>query len=460
VKAPIRLRITAWYALLLTLVLAVVGGFVVVRLRTDLTNAEDRTLRAAVGQIATGYHFEGRPEFHDVSQTVLAGERAASQILSGDGNVVASYGDAVSRLPMLDPVRRGEVTSSRTVIASRGLGPTHASFRVAARAVTRRGRRELLLAAFSLDPVNRSVHRVLVLVLLALPAALLATAAGGWWLARRALRPIDRMTRTAELIGAERLGDRLATGHTDDEVSQLARTLNRMLDRIESAVAEQHQLIADTSHELRTPLAIMGSEIDVTLRTDMSLSPEARETLESTREEIDHMTAIVEDLLTLAAADDGRLDLEQEPTDLQDVASRGAAALTTIAARRNIDVTVDGDAAIAFADPYRTAQAMRNLLANAVDFSPDGGRVVVHTWAANGQVGVDIADEGPGIPEHLRERIFDRFFRGDDSRTRRTGGSGLGLAIAREIALAQAGTLSVEPNTPKGSRFSLALPAA
>ena len=459
-KAPIRARITAWYVILLGVVLAAVSAFVVVRLRSDLIDADDRTLSAAIDQIASGYHDEGLPEFRDVSQSVLFGERPTSQILAADGHVVASFGDPVARSPMLDRSAQRTIAAGGRVIVSRELGPEGDTFRLVGRPVVRRGRRDVVVAGVSLDPVNRSVHRVLVLLLLALPAAIALTAAGGWLLARRGLRPIDRMTRTAESIGADRLGERLPVGHTEDEVKNLARTLNAMLDRVEHAVGEQHRLVADTSHELRTPLAIMRSEIDVSLRTDATLSPSARATLESSREELERMSAIVEDLLTLAAADEGRLTLAPEPTDLLELARHSAASLGHIAQRRDIEVAVTGDEAVAMADPDRARQVIRNLLANAVDFSPDGGRVLVIGSTVNGEVRLDVTDEGPGVPEELRDRIFDRFFRADASRTRRTGGSGLGLAIAREVARAHDGSIAVEPNQPRGSRFSLRLPAA
>ena len=459
-KAPIRVRITAWYVILLSLVLAAVGAFVVVSLRGELIASDDRGLHAAIGQITSGYHIEGIPEFKDTSQTVLAGERAASQVVAPDSHVIAWFGDPVARAPMLDGAAQRRVAAGGSVTVSRSLGPGHDSFRVVARRTTRRGLPSVVVAGVSLGPVNRSVHRVLVLLLLALPAAIAATAAGGWWLARRALRPIDRMTQAAATIGAERLDERLDVGRTEDEVSNLARTLNAMLDRVEHAVAEQHRLVADTSHELRTPLAIMRSEIDVALRTDASLSPSARATLESSREELEHMSAIVDDLLTLAAADEGQLNLAPEPTDLFELAGRSAATLEGIAGRRGVAIAVRGDSAVAMADPDRTRQVIRNLLANAVDFSPAGAQVIVSTSTTNGRVQIEIADEGPGVPEELRGRIFDRFFRADPSRTRRTGGSGLGLAIAREVARAHDGAIAVEPNQPHGSRFTLSLPAA
>src|SRR4051812_12852264 len=165
---------TAWYVALLAVVLAAVGLFVVLQLRSDLTAGVDRDLRPAAAQIAAGYREEGLPEFRDTAATVLAGERAAAQVLDRSGAVVAFYGDPVARRPMLAPDQKVPTTKTATLGGQ--------DFRVTARPLAGR----LVVAAESLEPVQRSVHRVLVLLLLALPAAVLAAALGGWWLARRA----------------------------------------------------------------------------------------------------------------------------------------------------------------------------------------------------------------------------------------------------------------------------------
>ena len=150
--------------------------------------------------------------------------------------------------------------------------------------------------------------QVLLLLLLAGPAALAATALGGWWLARKALLPVDRMTSQAEEIGIDRLHERIALPRARDEIGRLAETLNAMLDRLERGVEEKRRLVADASHELRTPLAAMRAELDVSLMAD-DLPPAGREVLESTREEVDRMSRIVDNLLTLARVDEGRLEL-------------------------------------------------------------------------------------------------------------------------------------------------------
>ena len=458
-RLPIRARMTAWYVILLAAIIVAVGAFLVLRLRSDLTEAVDRTLHPAAAQIADGYRAEGAPEAVDVARSVLTGERPAAQILDPSGRVAVSVGDPVARTPMLTRADAAAVLRGGELTRTVELGRADQRFRLVARPTSRRGQRQVAVAAESMGSVDRSVRRVLVLLLIAGPAALLATALGGWWLARRALRPIDRMTARAAAIDLDRIDDRLVVPDTGDEVAHLATTLNAMLDRIGQGIEEQHRLVADASHELRTPLAAMRSEIDVSLRAD-DLPPAARAVLESAREEVDRMTRTVDDLLVLASLDEGRLELLAEPLDLHDVVAHAVASLDTLAHTRGVSLSVDGPAAMAVGDADRLGHAVRNLVENAIKFSPEGGEVVATTWAADGEVGVTVRDQGPGVAPEVRERIFDRFFRADPARTRSTGGGGLGLAISREIAVAHAGRVWVDDAGARGSAFSLAVGAA
>jgi two-component system, OmpR family, sensor kinase len=387
---------------------------------------------------------------------VLTGERPAAQILDPSGRVAVSFGDPVARAPMLTRADAARVLRGAELTRTAELGRGGQRFRLVARPTARRGHRQVAVAAESTATIDRSVRRVLVLLLIAGPAALLATALGGWWLARRALRPIDRMTARAAAIDLRRIEDRLVVPSTGDEVAHLATTLNAMLDRIEEGIEEQHRLVADASHELRTPLAAMRSEIDVSLRAD-ALPTAARRVLESAREEVDRMTRTVDDLLVLASLDEGRLELLVEPLDLHDVVARAVASLDPLARTRDVSLSLDGSAAMAVGDADRLGHAVRNLVENAIKFSPEGGEVVVTTWTAEGEVGVTVRDQGPGVAVDLRERIFDRFFRADPSRSRSNGGGGLGLAISREIAIAHAGRVWVDDGGAQGSAFSLAL---
>jgi heavy metal sensor kinase len=450
---------TVWYVALLAVIVAAVGAFLVLQLRSDLTAAIDANLGPATEQIALGYRAEGLPEARDVSTTVLSGERAASQVLDPGGRLVLAYGDAVSRAPMLGRADRARVLRGARLHRTSRLGPEHQRVRLAARVVVRRGRPAIIVAAASMAGVDRSVHRLLVLLLLAGPAALVATAAGGWWMARRALRPIDRLTTEASAIGVGRLGDRLADPRTGDEVAYLAATLNTMLSRIEQGVDEQRRLVADTSHELRSPLAAMRAELDVSLRAD-ALGAPALAVLESTREEVIRLSRMVDDLLTLAGADEGQLALALTGGDLADVAADVAAAMEPLATAHGIELVLDAAPAPCAGDADRLQQAIGNLVDNAIKYSPHGGAVQIATATEDGAAVVRVADAGPGIAPELRERVFDRFFRADASRTRATGGSGIGLAIVRELAGAHGGRAWVQPRAGGGSVFVLSVPAA
>jgi heavy metal sensor kinase len=458
VKLPIRARMTAWYAALLGVIIAAVGAFLVVRLSADLTSSVDRTLRPATDQIVLGYHSEGPPEARDVARTVLSGERAAAQVLDPSGRIVVAYGDPLSRAPLLSRQAVAAVLAGRRIDGTtRALGPGQDRFRVVARATAYRGRPAVVVAMESLATVDRSVHRLLILLLIACPAALLATAAGGWWLARRSLRPIEALREAAQEIDGGRLAETLAVPPTGDEVARLAKTLNTMLDRIRGGVEAQHRLVSDTSHELRTPLAAMRSVLDVSLRAD-DLTPGARRALEDTRGEVDRMTRTVDDLLTLASADEGRLDLAIEPVDVAAVAAGVARNLRPLAVARGITLTADG-AAIGLADERRLSEALANLVENAIKYGPEAGTVALRTRVAGDEVVASVDDDGPGIAPELRERVFDRFFRDDPSRTRARGGSGIGLSIVREIARAHGGRAWVEARPGGGSSFSIAVPA-
>ncbi len=455
-KLPIRIRITAWYVCLLALIVIAVGAFLVLRLRADLIGAIDDGLRPAAAQIAHDYRLEGLPEFRDSAGTVLKGERASAQLLAPDGSILTAFGDPVGNDPMLGAADRAAALDGRPVTVTRALGVPRQAFRLTARRVERKGEAQVVVAGQSLQPVQASVRRVVVLLLLACPAALLATAAGGWWLARRALRPIAQITRSAESIGVDRLEERVVQPRTHDEVAYLARTLNTMLDRIQVGVEEQRRLVADASHELRTPLAAMRAELDVTLRTDAH-GPAARAVLLSTREEVDRMSRTVDGLLTLATVDEG-LVLAPEPLELGPLAGAVIHGLRNVAEAAGVRVEQRHQPALVLADDQRLRQALRNVIENAIKFSPPGGTVTVTTERDGSTGRVAVEDEGPGIPEGDRRRVFDRFYRADPARTRATGGSGLGLAITRELVTAHGGAVWARDGA-RGALVVIALPA-
>lgn len=456
-SVPVRLRIAIWSVGLLAILIVSLATFVVIRLRADLIDGVDSTLATRASQIAIGLRRPGEGEFQDVSDAALQhlpGTESAAQLLDPSGTVLERSGDVAAASPMIEDltaVRRGE-SVSRTVT----LGSDTEPFRVLALRLSSSPER-IVVVATSLETVEASAGRLTTLLLLAGPALLVVAGIGGWWLAGAALAPVSRITQTAGEIEIERLDERVDVPDTRDEIHDLAVTMNRMLERLQRGVAEQRQFIADASHELRTPIAVMRSELEVNLR-ERGLPTDARATLASVHEEIESMGAMVEDLLTLARADEGQLVLVTEPTDLRASAASVRAALATVAAASSVGVTVEGNGTPVLADRRQIEQVLRNLMVNGITHAGRGGHVVVSTWSDAGSARCSVRDDGPGIPEAARAHVFDRFFRADPSRAR--GGAGLGLAICREIVLAHRGHIEMTSREGDGSTFTFSIPLA
>jgi two-component system OmpR family sensor kinase len=424
---PLRTRLTAWYVGLLALIVAALAAFVVDRLDAGLTSGVDRTLAATATQIARGGDVEESPV-------------TAAQLLQGP-RVLAHHGPLARR-----PLARAPVRGFTRRIGGE-------EYRVLAVPVSGHdaggvsgGGRRLIVVAQSLDGVQGALDRVLMLVVLGGPVALLIAALGGWWLARKALRPVGRMASEAERIEIDRLDERIAVPAARDELARLAVTLNAMLDRLGRGVELRERLIADASHELRSPLAVMRAEIDVAL----DAGEPAREVLESAREEVDRLARIVEDLLTLARLDAGEMPREREPLALRALAREVADDLAPL----GVAIAVSGEDVTAIGDGRQVRHALANLVDNAVKASPPGAAVGIEAWRRDGRAGLTVRDAGPGVPAAERERIFARFARLDEARGR--GGSGLGLALARELVEAQGGTVTVGSE----SEFTIALAGA
>jgi signal transduction histidine kinase len=273
------------------------------------------------------------------------------------------------------------------------------------------------------------------------------------------------MTSRADHIGIEDLGQRIPVPRWRDEVGHLARTLNAMLARLELGVQARERLIADVSHELRAPLAAIRAELEVSLRHDALEGP-AREAVASAREETVRMGRIVENLLTLARIDEGGLELLVGSHDLGELAEEATLSYGAAAGLAGVTLVVSGGPATVHGDRDRLRQVIGNLIDNAIGFAPAGSEVAVQVWSEGADVGVRVSDEGPGVPDEDRERIFERFARRDPARSRGTGtgtgtspGAGLGLAISREIVSSHGGRIWVQEREPRGSVFVVALPA-
>ncbi len=460
VRLPIRLRLTAWYLALLGLTLVALSGFLLLRLHADLVAGVDGSLDARAAEIILSLHDSGDGEFRPAGSAALAGlprRASAAQLLSPDGRVLASAGDVIAVRPLLGSDRLKAMRPGQQVRASDRLVPEHERFRVLATAFDSARGREILVVASSLEGVEESVERLQLLLLIAVPGALALVGGGGWLLAGKALLPVARMTRQAGAIGSDHLDERVSVPAARDELALLAATLNTMLGRIERSVTEQRRFLADASHELRTPLAILRAELEVGLR-DADRSNGSAEVLASSLEEVERMSGVVEGLLTLARADEGRLELLPESVHLGEVACAVVAKLRPIAEAKRISLTLEGEGPEVVADRARIVQVVTNLLDNAVSYTAPGGTIQVRVWAAVDEAGLSVRDTGPGIAPAALPRVFDRFFRADTDRSRTGGGSGLGLAICKELVEAHGGRIGAESELGVGSTFAVLLP--
>ncbi len=456
---PIRTRLTLWYALMLAAILIAVGAFLVLKLRSDLRSSIDRAVRGSSGAIAQNYDDSGISGFRKTSAAALRRSGDAAQLLDLSGRIVATYGGDVSQDPMISPARLTAVLVGGQELFQAALGDSDQPYRLMVTPVAHRKQSRVLVVAASLEAANEAVRKILLLLLIAGPIALAAAAFVGWWVVRKALLPVERMRRKAERIGIDQLHERLSPSRSNDEIGQLAGTLNQMLDRLEAGVSAKRQLVADASHELRTPLAAMRAELDVGLRQG-ERSPADRAVLESVREDVDRMSRTVDNLLTLSRADEGQLELMTSSVDLREIAGTAGSSLQPLADAKGVALVLSGGPGLTEGDPHRIRQAITNLIENAVEFTPAGGQVTLSTWSEADEVGITVADTGPGIAPEERDRVFDRFYRVEPSRSRRTGGSGLGLAICVEIAAAHGGRIWLDTQEGTGSRFWFALPAA
>jgi heavy metal sensor kinase len=458
---PIRARLTIWYCAVLVLTLAVTGALLVFQVQVNLRNATDRALSLAASEITVDYGTPGRDsEFRNVTDTSLGGlpvAQSAAQLVTPSGTILEHAGVPLGPRPLAGHPMIAQALTGRAAFATVTL--RGASYRVLVVAFRKGAGPQALVVATSLARAERAVRK-LIAALLAAGAVGLALAAGsGWWLARRALQPVARMTEQAGLLGADGdLTERIQVPKAADELGRLADTLNRMFARLERAVTQQRRFVANVSHELRTPLTVMRSEIDVSLTSD-TLSKDARTVLESTREEVARMSGIVENLLTLARIDEEELHLLRRPCDLRQIAETTTRELRPIAEQRKVLLRLSGSRGPIDADPDHIEQVVRNLLDNAIRYSPQGGTVTLTIATHNGQAELAVRDEGPGIDPAQLERVFERFYRGEPSRSSTGQGSGLGLAICQEITQAHGGSMTATSQVGQGSTFRLRLPA-
>src|SRR5271157_201815 len=311
----------------------------------------------------------------------------------------------------------------------------------------------------SLEDFDETMKRLFIILLIGIPSSIGAAIAVGYYMAKKALKPVDQIRRAAVKISSSNLDERIEIGRRKDELSRLAHTFNEMIARLKDAFQRCNQFSIDVSHELKTPLTILKGETEVALRKPRE-NPVYQKLLTSNLEEINQMARIIDDLLLLAKADTGETHLNVDEIDLKDLILEVYSDMSILAEKKNIELTVgELHETRLSGDELKLRRMLWNVVENGIKYTQPGGKVAISSGLQNGSVRISVRDTGVGISDKDLKYVFDRFYRADGSRNRE-GGSGLGLSISKWIAEAHKGTIEVESQASSGTVFSIKLPLA
>ncbi len=460
----LRVKLTVYYLAILAAVLLFFGIASYTILSRSLLAIIDNSLESQASAIERRMHSAmaetSTSEDHGPTSDQLTISPHLTQIITS-GGVIAdemvvkpAYSLAVN-LDELNQVPWGK-TKWDVLYLKNG-----APFRVATRrARDAEGDSYFIRLGESLEPLSKLRARILLVLSIAIPAALLLGSYGGLLLANQALRPVDRITRAARRIGAGDLSERVPIPPVMDEIGRLATTFNHMIARLEAAFERQRQFTSDASHELRTPLAVIRGDIEITLRRERG-AEEYQRVLTSSLEEIIRLSRLVEDLLTLARADAGRTQLRCEEISLDQLCRKMIDYISPLSAQREQTLSYSSPAedVIINGDLQRLKQLLLNLLDNAIKYTEFNGTIVLALAKDKDEAIITVQDSGRGIPPEDLPHIFERFFR--RSRTtsdKSAAGFGLGLSIVKWIVDSHGGTIEGSSEVGKGTTFTVRFP--
>lgn len=460
---PLRVRLTLWYGSALAAVLVIFSIALYVITARNLRDAVDQSLEETAATAVRSLEERGFLPLIDEEELLsqfpeLARIDKFFQIFSPSGTITI-------RSPN---IKQHEVPLSRAALEATFKGqtifesakyPNEPPLRLISVPIIYRGNLLYIVqVGASMESIEDTLRRFLLLLIVAVPIALAVSLAGGWFLAGRALRPVDAITLAAQRIAAGDLTQRLTMSRAPDEIGRLAGTFNDMIGRLDASFRQIRQFTSDASHELRTPLTVMKGETELVLRRPRPIE-DYQTVLESNLEEIDRMTHIVDELLFLSRADMGEVKMESLPVALESLVEDIHRQAMLLGQDRDIEVALGTIMpAVVQGDELRLRELLLNLVENAVKYSHPGGKVEVALLNDGQQARLSVTDHGIGIAQEDQRRIFDRFFRTDGARAHTKKGTGLGLAICAWIAESHKGRVEVKSLVGQGSTFTVILP--
>jgi heavy metal sensor kinase len=458
-KFSIGVRLTLWYLAIFAIAQLVFGAGLWLLMRHHLYDLADDDLESQVKDLQNFLEAQKKDaplgkmqeEFAEAYVIEHAGDYL--QVYAGNGNwVYQSDFMKAHRLAPIEPDQIQELSLKDHWMAGKPL-------RFATQRIESGSHRYTVQTGLLLDDVVDTLSVFKLYLLMFAPLLFVSAAAGGYWLSRRALAPVDAIVQSARTISGTNLQSRLEKLDTGDELQRLSDTLNEMLGRIERAFQRVTQFTADASHELRTPVSLIRTEAELALRRSRE-EAQYRESLEHILREAERTTVVIEEMLLLARSDSGHELLKMHPVNIGEALRgviEGWRQVATVCNLEFRDSLGEGELFVT-ADESSLIRVVNILLDNAFKYTPPPGTVTLALEEKDDKALITVQDSGAGIAEEELEKIFERFYRVDKARSRRTPGAGLGLSIARWIVQQHGGTMSVESAPGQGSKFRVSLP--
>jgi heavy metal sensor kinase len=459
---PIRWRLTVLYGGIITLILLVFSGGVYVYLQKSLQRSIDAKIRS-MGEIISSSMTESHDptlfgNFERYLENVLGRKPKGKliQIMDSSGRVGAKSSDIEAEnlsasFGTLERAFAGEVVYETVQKGGPRLRlvtiPVMDNKKVAS----------IVQVGTSLEEFDDTMRRLLIILVVGIITSVSLTTGVGYFMAKKALRPVDKIRKAAVKISSRNLEEFIDIGARRDELGKLAETFNAMTSRLRDAFQRINQFSVDVSHELKTPLTILKGSTEVALRKERGRE-EYRALLASHLEEIDRMSQIIDDLLLLSKADTGKIQLNLSDIDLKDLILQVYMGMKMFAEKKDVELIVDELYDVRLkGDELKLRRMLWNIVENGIKYTNGGGRVEISSASDDGCVRINVRDTGVGIADEDIKYVFDRFYRADRARKRESG-TGLGLSISKWIAEAHRGAIEVESRPSSGSLFSIKLP--
>jgi signal transduction histidine kinase len=451
-RTPVRIRLTAAFAVVMAAVLAATGAFVHQRVASNLDSAQSQSLRSRVADIATLAQQSDSGLTEARLNGVVGARGQVAQIVGRSGAIVDQTPGLPGRPLVSGPALSRAIAGGQPVSTGTTLGEDQ-TVRLLAAPIRAQGRRLVVVVGQSTEQRDTALANLTTQLLLGGAAALVLASLAGYALTGAAFKPVEAMRRRAATISASHLNSRLPTAGGNDELGRLGQTMNEMLARIESSVERERTFVSDASHELRSPLAALRTELELIAR-DRPSGPALALATGSAIDETDRLRRLTDDLLVLTRADHDEIVLERTMVDaaelLEAAAERGrraanGAVAVTVGTPSRVPLTID---------PDRVGQALDNLVSNALRFAAT--RIELTARARPGSIELHVVDDGPGFSADFLPNAWERFTRADTART--DDGTGLGLSIVRMIAELHGGRATASNQPGKGADVAIILP--